>query len=307
MAVRWPAKRGELPDKLTNIIEDTSPQLGADLDLNGFDITGTGNISIAGNVTLATTQPQLFMQETGLGDDLGNWGMQVTASQWQLFTATDDAPTSPVSTVIKITRTTTAADLIQLNAVQTRTLGDLKVDGQLIGNNTLQIGANTQIQDGKYLRFLDDDGSAYMEAIHDGLDMNFNMSSTADLDITGLSGVIRVPDGSGMGLDAVSAKNFTMKRVTLADDATAAVALGASNCFIIIQTTYNRTTCLAAFTTSQQSWDTIAVQGSLVSLGASSNPDVDGRMNYWKSASSTLSIKNRIGSTRSFTIFIYTV
>lgn len=38
-------------DKLQDIVEDTSPQLGANLDLNSFDITGTGNIDIAGEIT----------------------------------------------------------------------------------------------------------------------------------------------------------------------------------------------------------------------------------------------------------------
>jgi hypothetical protein len=35
---------------LLNIVEDTTPQLGGDLDLNGNDITGSGNISIAGEI-----------------------------------------------------------------------------------------------------------------------------------------------------------------------------------------------------------------------------------------------------------------
>ena len=33
-----------------NIVEDTTPQLGGNLDLNSNDITGTGNINIAGNI-----------------------------------------------------------------------------------------------------------------------------------------------------------------------------------------------------------------------------------------------------------------
>ena len=36
-------------DKLENVVEDTTPQLGGDLDLNSSDITGTGNINITGN------------------------------------------------------------------------------------------------------------------------------------------------------------------------------------------------------------------------------------------------------------------
>ena len=33
------------------VVQDTSPQLGGDLDLNGNDITGTGNINITGSLT----------------------------------------------------------------------------------------------------------------------------------------------------------------------------------------------------------------------------------------------------------------
>ena len=35
----------------TDLINDSSPQLGADLDLNSSDITGTGNVNITGTVT----------------------------------------------------------------------------------------------------------------------------------------------------------------------------------------------------------------------------------------------------------------
>src|SRR6056300_1439364 len=34
-----------------DVLNDTSPQLGGDLDLNGNDITGTGNINITGTIT----------------------------------------------------------------------------------------------------------------------------------------------------------------------------------------------------------------------------------------------------------------
>ena len=36
---------------ISNVVEDTSPQLGGNLDLNNKNITGTGNISITGDVT----------------------------------------------------------------------------------------------------------------------------------------------------------------------------------------------------------------------------------------------------------------
>src|SRR6056300_984965 len=37
------------------VVEDTTPQLGGDLDLNSNDITGTGNINITGTITSSTT------------------------------------------------------------------------------------------------------------------------------------------------------------------------------------------------------------------------------------------------------------
>ena len=37
---------------INNVVEDTTPQLGGDLDLNSNDITGTGNINITGTATM---------------------------------------------------------------------------------------------------------------------------------------------------------------------------------------------------------------------------------------------------------------
>jgi hypothetical protein len=40
---------------INNVVEDTTPQLGGDLDLNSSDITGTGNIDITGSISLTGT------------------------------------------------------------------------------------------------------------------------------------------------------------------------------------------------------------------------------------------------------------
>ena len=40
---------------INNVVEDTSPQLGGNLDLNSNNITGTGNISTTGNLTITST------------------------------------------------------------------------------------------------------------------------------------------------------------------------------------------------------------------------------------------------------------
>ena len=46
------AAQGSTADSaLQNVVEDTTPQLGGNLDLNSNDITGTGNIDVSGSVT----------------------------------------------------------------------------------------------------------------------------------------------------------------------------------------------------------------------------------------------------------------
>ena len=40
-----------LPLGILNVVDDTTPQLGGNLDLNSNDVTGTGNINISGNIT----------------------------------------------------------------------------------------------------------------------------------------------------------------------------------------------------------------------------------------------------------------
>jgi len=51
----WQQAAFTLGQALSNVIEDTTPELGGDLSLNGNDITGTGNINITGNISLSGT------------------------------------------------------------------------------------------------------------------------------------------------------------------------------------------------------------------------------------------------------------
>ena len=57
---------------LSNVVEDTTPELGGDLDVNGNDITGTGNVNITGIVT--TTELSLSNTSTANRKALvGSW------------------------------------------------------------------------------------------------------------------------------------------------------------------------------------------------------------------------------------------
>ena len=68
---------------VADLVNDTTPQLGGDLDLNSSDITGTGNINITGTVTATTingtignvvqdTTPQLGGQLDVNGNAIGD-------------------------------------------------------------------------------------------------------------------------------------------------------------------------------------------------------------------------------------------
>ena len=52
---------------ITDVVDDTSPELGGDLSLNSNDITGTGNINITGTVT-ATSFSGVTATMVGLGN-----------------------------------------------------------------------------------------------------------------------------------------------------------------------------------------------------------------------------------------------
>ena len=53
---------------LSNIVEDTTPQLGGDLDLNGNDINGNGRLFLEGAASINTATPATNMELTVAGD-----------------------------------------------------------------------------------------------------------------------------------------------------------------------------------------------------------------------------------------------
>lgn len=55
-----------ITDALVNISEDTTPQLGGNLDLNSNDITGTGNVSISGNVKTNGDNADFILENTNV-------------------------------------------------------------------------------------------------------------------------------------------------------------------------------------------------------------------------------------------------
>jgi hypothetical protein len=72
-----------------DLVDDTTPQLGGDLDLNSSNITGTGNIDITGQVTLGGSSPEIkFNNSTDGGIEIA---MRLNTSEGLEFYEPEDS------------------------------------------------------------------------------------------------------------------------------------------------------------------------------------------------------------------------
>ena len=95
--------------RLTNLVEDTSPQLGGNLDLNSNNITGTGNITFTGILTATAIAGTVV----GTTQALGNNSLLLAT------TAYVDAQVATEDTIAELNDTTVSSpanlDLFQYN------------------------------------------------------------------------------------------------------------------------------------------------------------------------------------------------
>jgi len=68
----------------TDVVGDTTPQLGGSLDLNSNNITGTGSISVTGNLTLTNADPRIRLIDSDHNSDFSIFG------NGGVFTIADD-------------------------------------------------------------------------------------------------------------------------------------------------------------------------------------------------------------------------
>ena len=120
----------------TDLLDDNTPQLGGNLDLNGKDITGTGNISITGTIIGTGTSTVNGITSTG-NIDAGSNTIQTTGSveartvdlgDW---TITEDQ--TGASPILKIAYTTggTTTNMFSLD-----TTGNLIIKGNITAFGT---------------------------------------------------------------------------------------------------------------------------------------------------------------------------
>ena len=80
----------DLGSYIENVVEDTTPQLGGNLDLNSNNITGTGNINISGSSTfsgdLTVDTNTLYVDSTnnrvGIGTAIPGYNLEVTGDAY---------------------------------------------------------------------------------------------------------------------------------------------------------------------------------------------------------------------------------
>jgi len=110
---------------LSNVVEDTSPQLGGDLDLNSNNITGTGNITATGVVTGQTLEATA---DTSAGD---NAAIGYTSAEGLILTGQG----SSTDVTIKNDADTTVASIATGTSIFTLN-NDVGVSGRAVGHVT---------------------------------------------------------------------------------------------------------------------------------------------------------------------------
>lgn len=121
---------------------------------------------------------------------------------------------------------------------------------------------------------------------------------------------VNIVEGNNLRLaaasDTVTTTGARMKaeQQSLADDATGVFMHGDNSTYRmhIMVNNFNQTTQAIWFQVGQNTPAQIYI-GSNVQIAATVNPDVDGDVNIWHSSGTGVSIKNRLGSTRTFTLY----
>lgn len=171
---------------ITEIVQDTTPQLGGDLDLNGNDINGNGNVDITGNISATNILGDLQGDVVGnvTGDLLGD----ISSSGSSSFSGTIDFNGSTINNF---------PDTVVQNSLENLTIDDLgdvdtlsspPTDGQILSwsssNNNWEPANQLEASDlSTYLENVVEDTTPQLGG---NLDLNSNdITGTGDINISG--------------------------------------------------------------------------------------------------------------------------
>lgn len=244
---------------LANVVEDTTPQLGGNLETAGNDILLESSAKLRLEGAVDTIYTDITRATSGITVDhsgAGNYVYLRTGTDLRVYDITD-------------------TDYLSISH-----------DGD---NPQIETNAgNIYVLDNVYLR--------------SGSHNRLYSSDNTDYMWLGTSSCSKSPDWK-YSVDSPSEGGHLYWMVeTIADDATSTFEVPSYYMAFIIST-YNRTTFAHFAGTTTQAPEDLG-SGSLVSIG-SVNPDVDGNVNIWPSASGEFSIKNRLGSQRTFYVLIF--
>ena len=149
---------------------------------------------------------------------------------------------------------------------------------------------------------------ALLSHIHNGITDANLVDKTSGETITGLwtfNNDLIIAEGSDLALAGGSAGRVRAESKTIADDATDTFTTQGTYkmCFLVVS--FNPT-AMAHFGVASTQAPVNYGSGSNVSMGAT-NPDIDTDVNIWPSSTNEISIKNRMGSSRIFTLYTFSL
>ena len=192
-------------DDMEHLLDDTTPQLGGNLDLNSKDITGTGNINVTGTLTATSIAGTV----TGTTQSPSNNSTKLAT------TAYVDAQVATENTIAEMDDTTLAS-LAE---------GDI-----LIYNNTTSVWENKTTSAVGILSDVIDDTTPQLGG---NLDLNSkDITGTGDINVTGSITATSIA-GTVTGVTQSSGDNSTKLATTAYADAAGAGSGGASESFAV--------------------------------------------------------------------------
>ena len=196
---------------ISNVVEDITPQLGGDLDLNSKTINGTGNININGYA--AVSGVSTFTGAVGFATHLHDAGTGEFEIRTNLLRIKNDAGSETLATLVE----DGAVSLYHDNTLKINTTSDgAVVTGILTATSIVKSGGSSS-------QFLKADGS---------VDTSTYLTSETDPVVGAISGIVKAngsgtisaatagtdyltPTGDGSGLSGIAGTSFSNIQATL--------------------------------------------------------------------------------------------